>query len=69
MMTYFKIVDKETLEESYISSDTAQTLKQVNKLLNLDPESFELTEITYSEFMGEVEKIFEEPEVPEHEVR
>jgi hypothetical protein len=57
-MTYFKIVDKETLEESYISSDTAQTLKQVNKLLNLDPESFELTEITYSEFMGEVEKIF-----------
>lgn len=68
-MTYFKIVDKETLEESYISSDTAQTLKQVNKLLNLDPESFELTEITYSEFMGEVEKIFEEPEVPEHEVR
>jgi hypothetical protein len=68
-MTYFKIVDKETLEESYISSNTAQTLKQVNKLLNLDPESFELTEITYSEFMGEVEKIFEEPEVPEHEVR
>ena len=68
-MTYFKIVDKETLEESYISSNTAQTLKQVNKLLNLDPESFELTEVTYSEFMGEVEKIFEEPEVPEHEVR
>jgi hypothetical protein len=57
-MTYFKIVDKETLEESYISSDTAQTLKQVNKLLNLDPESFELTEITYSDFIGEVEKIF-----------
>jgi hypothetical protein len=62
-MTYFKIVDKETLEESYISSDTAQTLKQVNKLLNLDPEFFELTEVTYSEFMGEVEKIFEDTSV------
>lgn len=57
-MTYFKIVDKETGDESFISSDTAQTLKQVNKLLNLDPESFELTEVTYSEFVGEVEKIF-----------
>lgn len=57
-MTYFKIVDKETLEESYISSDTAQTLKQVNKLLNLDPNTYELTEVSYSEFMGEVEKIF-----------
>lgn len=59
-MTYFKIVDKETGDESYISSDTAQTLKQVNKLLGLDPESFELTEVTYAEFMGEVEKIFED---------
>jgi hypothetical protein len=58
MMTYFKIVDKETLEESYISSDTVQTLKQVNKLLNLDPNTYELTEVSYSEFMGEVEKIF-----------
>jgi hypothetical protein len=57
-MTYFKIVDKETLEESYISSDTAQTLKQVNKLLNLDPNTYELTEVSYSDFIGEVEKIF-----------
>ena len=68
-MTYFKIVDKETLEESYISSDTAQTLKQVNKLLNLDPDTYELTEVSYSEFIGEVEKIFTDLEVPEHEVR
>lgn len=57
-MTYFKIVDKETLEESYISSDTAQTLKQVNKILGLDPDTYELTEVSYAEFMGEVEKIF-----------
>ncbi len=59
-MTYFKIVDKETGDESFISSDTAQTLKQVNKILGLDPDTYELTEVTYSEFMGEVEKIFED---------
>ena len=62
-MTYFKILDKETLEESYISSDTAQTLKQVNKILGLDPDTYELTEVSYSEFMGEIEKIF--TDIPE----